>query len=345
MSKKYLITGGCGFLGSNLAEEVLKRGEELWLFDNLSKEGAEDNLLWLKKKGNLKHVLADIRDGSEVEKIITFEKPDVIFHLAGQVTMTKSIEDPIGDFETNTLGTLNVLEAVRKFSPDSLVIYSSTNKVYGDLEDLHYQEMEKRYVLEDFPFGLNEETPLNFSTPYGCSKGSADQYMLDYHKVFGLNTIVFRHSAMYGSRQYSTIDQGWIGWFCDQALKQSQDKNTPAFTISGNGKQVRDVLHSSDMIRLYFSAIDEQGQIKGKVFNIGGGPENSLSILELLEKLENQLGIKLNYKEIPSRQSDQKVFIADIRRAKQFMKWEPLITSQEGIKSMLEWTSEKMKND
>ncbi|MFA6486011.1 MAG: GDP-mannose 4,6-dehydratase [Candidatus Magasanikbacteria bacterium] len=337
---KYLITGGCGFLGSNLAQQVINRGEELIILDNLSRFGSEENLLWLRSLGQFKFIKADIRNVGDVERIIKDEKPDVVFHLAGQVAMTNSIADPRKDFETNAGGTFNLLDSVRKFSPDSIVIYSSTNKVYGDLERLEYLETNKRYITPQYPNGLPESTPLSFSSPYGCSKGSADQYMLDFHRVYGLRTIVFRHSSMYGGRQFPTYDQGWIGWFCEQALKTKQGSLSESFTISGNGKQVRDVLHAEDMVNLYFLAAEKAESITGEVFNIGGGAQNSLSLLELFDILEDELIVKLSYRQLPHRESDQKVFIADINKAGRLIGWQPKVNARQGIQKMIEWINQ-----
>lgn len=337
---KYLITGGGGFLGSNLAHEILTKGDELVVFDNISRVGTQRNLDWLRETGSFTFVYGDIRNTNDVDLLIQTHKPDVLFHLAGQVTMTGSIIDPRKDFETNALGTFNVLESVRKHSPSCIVIYSSTNKVYGDLEELTYLEGETRYTLPEFPNGLPESISLNFSSPYGCSKGSADQYMLDYNRIHGLKTVVFRHSSMYGSRQYSTTDQGWLGWFCEQAIATKRNPSH-TFTISGNGKQVRDVLHADDMINLYFSAVKKIDTIQGQVFNIGGGVEFSLSLLELFTILEKELDIKLNYTRLPARESDQKVFIANIDKAKRLIGWEPKVSHHQGIKGMIDWVTIK----
>jgi CDP-paratose 2-epimerase len=337
---KYFITGGCGFLGSNLASSVLKQKDELIVLDNLSRVGTDQNLLWLQSLGDFTFIQKDIRDTLSVEKIIKEHTPDVIFHLAGQVAMTTSIEDPRKDFEINSLGSLNVLEAVRKHSPLSKIIYSSTNKVYGDLEYLTYNEGDTRYHVEEYPNGIPEHTRLNFSSPYGCSKGAADQYMLDYHKVYGLQTLVFRHSSMYGGRQYSTYDQGWIGWFCEQAIKTKEDMKT-TFTISGNGKQVRDVLHAKDMISLYHKSVQHFDRVCGQAFNIGGGQTNSLSLLELFAILNNELGITLCYTMLPPRESDQKVFVADITPISSLLRWKPEVSPEEGIRKMLQWVKEK----
>lgn len=333
---RYLITGGCGFLGSNLAEVVLNHNDELMIFDNLSRLGSEKNLMWLKNKGSFKFVQGDIREFELVETVIKEYQPEIIFHLAGQVAMTTSLARPRYDFEVNALGTLNVLEAVRQYQPQAIIIYSSTNKVYGDLEWVRYQETATRYITPDFPQGFSEQTPLEFHSPYGCSKGSADQYILDYARIFGVRGVVFRHSSMYGGRQFSSYDQGWLGWFCQQALLQKGGSVEP-FTISGNGKQVRDLLHAEDMKSLYFSALKNIDVAAGQVFNIGGGIENSLSLLELFELLETELKIKLHYQHLPPRESDQKVFIADVAKAEYLLKWRPEVDYHKGISNLITW--------
>jgi CDP-paratose 2-epimerase len=333
---KYLITGGCGFIGSNLAAEVLKRGDELFVFDNLFRFGSSENLQWLRKQGEFKYYPYDIRNNNDVETVIKEVKPDYIFHLSGQVAMTTSIANPRLDFEINAMGTYNLLDAVRKYSPHSVVLYSSTNKVYGDFEYLHFDETDTRYICREFANGFPETISLDFHSPYGCSKGSADQYLLDFNRIFGLKTIVFRHSSMYGSNQHSTFDQGWVGWFCQKALEIKKGINKEPFTISGTGKQVRDVLHGSDVVNLYFSAKDVS-KAYGQAFNIGGGIENSLSLLELFRLLEEMLDITMEYKQLDWRESDQKVFVADITKAQSFLNWKPQVTSQQGIAKMYEW--------
>ena len=335
---KLLITGGCGFLGSNLAAEALRRGDELIIFDNLSRLGATTNQDWLRRQGDFRLVHADIRNQNDITRIIKETKPDNIFHLAGQVAMTSSIADPRKDFEINVMGSHNLLEAVREFSPETAVLYSSTNKVYGDLEQFTYTETDTRYKCVQHPNGFNEKITLDFHSPYGCSKGSADQYMLDYARMFGLKTVVFRHSSMYGGRQFATYDQGWVGWFCqkaDEATKGSKQK----FTISGNGKQVRDVLHAEDIVSLYFSAISKIDIVKGNAFNIGGGIEASLSLLELFTMLESITGLPLTYEKHPPRESDQKVFVADIAKSNQLLGWQPRVTNLDGVRRMMEWVS------
>ncbi len=336
---KILITGGCGFLGSNIGEAVLQKKYELTILDNLSRVGSEKNLEWLKSKGKFKHANANIKDTDSVTEIIKSFQPDVIYHLAGQVAMTTSISNPRLDFEINVLGTVNVLEAVRLHSPHSTIVYSSTNKVYGDLEYVKFDETPTRYIAKEYPKGFDENSQLEFHSPYGVSKGSADQYCLDYARIFGLKTVVFRHSSMFGGRQFSTFDQGWIGWFCSQALLQKNDPSTQPFTISGNGKQVRDVLFSTDMVKLYINIINKIDTVKGNAFNIGGGMENSLSLLELLGILEKILGIKLRYIQLEPRSSDQKVFVADLTKINRMTSWLPLITAESGIQFMLNWLS------
>jgi CDP-paratose 2-epimerase len=338
---KLLITGGCGFLGSNLASHALSLGFDLCVFDSLYRHGSQTNLEWLRTQGRFEFVHGDIRNANDVHRVVSRVKPDAVFHLAGQVAMTTSIADPRMDFEVNALGTLNVLEAVRMEAPDSVVIYSSTNKVYGDLEQYQYSETETRYVCVERPEGFDEGTPLDFHSPYGCSKGSADQYLRDYHRLFGLKTVVFRHSSMYGGRQFATADQGWIGWFCQMASETRSGLRTEPFTISGNGKQVRDVLHAQDMIYLYFSALRHIDTAAGEVFNIGGGIDNSLSLLELFKLLQNEIGEPLKYKKLPPRDSDQRVFVADISKATARLGgWRPQISAEFGVSNMLTWVSE-----
>lgn len=337
---KYLITGGCGFLGSNLAAEVLSRGDQLAIFDNLSRYGAEQNRIWLCGQGNFIFQNGDIRDPVVISQLVKDFKPNVIFHLAGQVAMTASIANPRLDFEVNAYGTLNVLEAVREYIPDCIIIYSSTNKVYGDLEQFQYCETDTRYVCVEHPYGFDEYIPLDFHSPYGCSKGVADQYVLDYARIFGLKTVVFRHSSMYGGRQFATYDQGWIGWFCQKAMEIKSGDLKEQFTISGTGKQVRDILHVSDMKNLYFKAVAYIDQAKGQAFNIGGGIENSLSLMELFTILEEFLCIKILYDRIPKRECDQRVFVSDIKKANRLLDWAPEISSYEGVKYMIKWISE-----
>jgi len=333
---KLLINGGCGFLGSNLATHAIEQGYDVTIFDNLSRLGSTSNLDYLKSIGKFKFVHGDTRNSNDVENVIK-NKFDVIFQLAGQVAMTTSIENPRKDFEINAMGTFNVLDSIRKYSPEAIVVFSSTNKVYGDLEQFTYEEKEKRYQCVEYPNGFPETLTLDFHSPYGCSKGCADQYMLDYNRIFGLKTVVFRHSSMYGSRQFATYDQGWIGWFCQKAIEKKKNPTCKPFTISGNGKQVRDILHADDMKKLYFSAIEHIDTMCGKAYNIGGGVNQSMSLLELFDCLNELTDVKLEYTRLPVRESDQKVFIADIAKVYQDCGWVPQVSSRVGVEKMLGW--------
>jgi CDP-paratose 2-epimerase len=334
---KLLITGGCGFLGSNLAAYGLQQGYEIVVFDNLHRHGSKENLHWLKGQGTFDFILGDIRNSEEVSSAVNSIIPEAIFHLAGQTAMTISIADPRMDFETNALGTLNLLEAVRSKCPESAIIYSSTNKVYGDLKRYNYAETATRYECIDRPVGFDDDTPLEFHTPYGCSKGAAEQYVLDYARMYGLKTVVFRHSSMYGGRQFSTCDQGWVGWFCQQALDVQRGVLKGEFTISGNGKQVRDLLYSNDVARLYYAALEQIDAVCGMAVNVGGGMANSLSLLELFQMLEAMLGIRLDYRAMPARKSDQLVFVADNAKAGRLLGWKPCVSKEKGIMIRLVW--------
>jgi CDP-paratose 2-epimerase len=341
---KLLITGGCGFLGSNLASDALFRGDEIVIFDNLCRKGSSENLAWIQTQGPINFEHGDIRSQNDISRIVKAFNPDAIFHLAGQVAMTTSIANPRMDFEVNVMGTLNLLEAVRQHAPGASVVYSSTNKVYGDLEQYTYVETDTRYKCVEQPNGINEQSQLTFHSPYGCSKGAADQYMLDYARIFGLKTVVFRHSSMYGGRQFATFDQGWVGWFCNQTIEAAHNRNALPFTISGTGKQVRDVLHADDMKRLYIAAVDNIEKVKGQAFNVGGGMHNSLSLLELFAMLEQIAGIKLKYTKNSARKSDQRVFVSDISKAKKLLNWQPIVSAQVGLAQMMEWVGKQRLN-
>ena len=331
-----LITGGCGFAGSNLAARALQRHDKLTVLDNLSRTGSKTNLEWLRSQGNFDFLCGSTYDKDTVDSLFRDRKFDAVFHLAGQVAMTTSISDPLLDFRTNVCGSFYVLDAIRRFSPETLIVYSSSNKVYGDLEQYSYEETASRYVCREFPRGFPETVPLDFHSPYGCSKGAADQYMLDFYRTYGVKSVVFRHSSMYGGQQFATWDQGWIGWFCQKALEQKKSEAVP-FTISGNGKQVRDILHADDVVRLYFTAAENKDRLAGQVFNIGGGISQSLSLLELFAMLEDKCGVKLGYTQLPPRLSDQKVFVADNTKITALTGWKPEISASEGISRMLKW--------
>lgn len=349
---KVLITGGCGFLGSNLAASYLQEQAEVIVVDALFRRGSADNLAWLERQASpssFHFIQADLADADAVLAVFRRHAPfDFIAHVGGQVAMTTSLQDPARDLKTNVLGTFHVLEAARAFSPEALIAYSSTNKVYGDLEMLRYEETATRYCLSNYPEGLDETLALDFSTPYGCSKGAADQYVRDWARVYGLKTVVFRHSSIFGGRQFASFDQGWVGWFCQKAIEQKRAHQAgappAAFTIAGSGKQVRDVLHADDLIRLYRSAYARRARMNGEIFNIGGGLDNSLSLLELFSLLSEILAIPpLVFTPTPRRASDQDCFIADIRKAESLLDWVPAITFREGITNMIDWTQSHMR--
>lgn len=338
---KWMITGGCGFIGSNLADRLLCDGEAVLMLDNLYRDGSRENLEWIRTRhsGGVSFLENDVRDADAIARVVKDHRPDVIAHFAGQVAMTTSLSDPRLDFEVNAGGTFNVLEAVRLYSPGTLVLYSSTNKVYGSLEWLRIEEHETRYSLPDFPLGLDESTPQDGLSPYGCSKLAADQYARDYYRMYGIPTVVFRHSSVYGGRQFATYDQGWIGWFCRKSLEAAQGQGEP-FSIHGNGKQVRDALHVDDAVAAYRAAAANIDSVAGKIFNLGGGARNSLSLLELFSSLEAMNGHPMVYHQLSWRRGDQKVFVADVRKAQREFGWVPKTGLGEGIRHTMEWCRE-----
>jgi CDP-paratose 2-epimerase len=314
---------------------LLKRGEQILVLDNLARSGASVNLAWLRSLGSFEFIHADTRNAHDLAPI--FRKYDVgcVFHLAGQVAMTTSLENPRRDFEVNVLGSINVLECVRLLAPQATIVYASSNKVYGKLDETELHETPTRYE----PAGkkeIDEQARLAFYTPYGCSKGAADQYMLEYARNLGLNTVVFRHSTIYGGRQISTFDQGWVGWFCQKALETLEDPTT-SFTINGDGKQVRDLLHVSDAVTCYLAAHEHVAKARGQAFNIGGGYQNSMSLRELFLHLEREIGVKMNPRQLPWRANDQKYFVADNTKAGKYIQWQPRINKEKGVADALAW--------
>lgn len=337
----YLVTGGCGFVGCNLTAALIRRGEDVIVVDNLTRPGTAINQQWLSSVGEYTFYHADTRNGHDLEPIFRKHKIECVFHLAGQVAMTTSLENPRRDFEVNVLGSINVLECVRLLAPNATVVYASSNKVYGELEDCDLRELPTRWE----PAGaksVGERARLEFYTPYGCSKGAADQYMLEYARNFAVNAVVFRHSTIYGGRQISTFDQGWVGWFCQQAMETKKNPNH-SFTINGDGKQVRDLLHVSDAVSCYLAAHDHSDTARGQAFNIGGGYENSMSLRELFLHLERELGVTMNPRSLPWRANDQKYFVADNSKATQILEWTPRVTKQEGIADALDWESQRQQ--
>ena len=337
---KLLITGGAGFLGSNLALHGAEKGYEIMVLDNLSRVGSDQNLENLIKQKNIKFENIDLRDSKNLLKSISNFKPDAVFHLSGQVAMTTSINDPRYDLEINLMGTFNLLESLRTLGMKIPIIYSSTNKVYGDLEQFTYKKSNTRYTCIEYPNGFDEKITLDFHSPYGCSKGAAEQYILDYCRLFGIKSVIFRHSSMYGPSQHSTFDQGWVGWFCKQFLLLKENK-IKEISISGNGFQVRDLLFSSDVANLYYDALDAIDAVSGNAFNIGGGIENSLSLIELFSFLNQEIGTEYSLQKNKPRFSDQKFFVADINKINKHINWKPLVSYQDGLRMALSWIQNK----
>lgn len=327
-----LITGGAGFIGVNSAEYFSTRGWDVFIIDNLSRRGTSLNLEWiLKIRENIQFFHVDIRDEEGVNKVIGTVQPDMLLHLAAQVAVTTSYENPREDFEINALGTFNVLEAVRKYSRNTFFLYASTNKVYGGMEWVPVVLGDRGYVFRDLTLGVSEAQFLDFHSPYGCSKGVADQYTIDYSRIYDISTCTFRQSCIYGRRQFGIEDQGWVAWFTIAALLEKP------ITLYGDGWQTRDLLNVDDLVRAYEAAWINRHSVNGKAFNIGGGPNNLLCLRDLLEVLKRELSVDIKPRFGESRPGDQPVFICDIRRLKEIAGWEPVIGVDEGISQLIEW--------
>ena len=329
-----LITGGAGFIGSSLADRLLSQGRPVRIFDSFGRRGSEHNKGWLEDRhgGLVEFVRGDVRDASAVSEAVA--GVDAAYHLAAQVAVTTSVLDPRDDFDTNATGTLNVLEAARRAKRPPTVLFASTNKVYGGMEEVRVAESNGRYAYQDLPLGVAEHQPLDFHSPYGCSKGAADQYVVDYARIYGLKTLVFRMSCIYGTRQFGNEDQGWVAHFAISAILGRP------LTIYGDGKQVRDVLFVDDLLDAYEAAVSRADDLRGQVFNLGGGPDNVLSILELVAHLEARLGhsIKTNFEDW--RPGDQRVYVTDVRKARRSLGWRPKVHSQHGVDRMIDWVLE-----
>lgn len=332
---KTIIFGGAGFIGSNATARCLRRGDEPILIDNLSKPGAETNLAWLRSIGPVSHVLADVCDADAVKQVfVDHGDASLVLHLAGQVAVTSSLTNPRADFEANAVGTFNVLEAMRLTSSTASLIFSSTNKVYGGMEDLLVTEEGDRYSYGDLAFGIDESRPLDFHSPYGCSKGAADQYVRDYNRIYGLKTVVFRQSCVYGPRQFGVEDQGWVAWFTIAA-----QLGRP-ITLYGDGKQVRDVLYIDDLLDAFDAAHEQIEHVAGKVYNIGGGCSNTLSLRELIGFLEKRSGRKIDVSTDAWRSGDQKIYVSDIRRAFTDLAWHPRTPTMAGLEQLCGWVED-----
>lgn len=328
-----LITGGAGFIGVNSADYFCNQGWSVTVLDNLSRRGTADNLKWLQDRHAIDFVHADIRDYAALADAVGTAKPDVLLHLAAQVAVTASVADPREDFEVNALGTFNVLEALRHEAPDAFFINASTNKVYGKMEDVGIVERNGRYEYKTLANGVDEGRALDFHSPYGCSKGVADQYAIDYSRIYGIRSTTFRQSCIYGTRQFGIEDQGWVAWFTIAAVLGKP------ITIYGDGKQIRDVLYVGDLARAYEVAIEHQDAASGQAFNIGGGPANTMSLRELLAYLEAEIGREIPLAWDDWRPGDQPVFVCDVAKAEERIGWAPTTSVEEGVGRLIGWVN------
>ena len=336
-ARPILITGGAGFIGSNLADRLAGEGHDILVYDALSRPGVERNLAWLKERHGrrITHVAGDVRDEDELARAVSDAK--AAFHFAAQVAVTTSLVDPREDFDINVRGTINLLDAVRMRRAPVPVIFASTNKVYGDFADIEFDTLHDRYEPKSFAArrGVDESRPLDFHTPYGCSKGAADQYVLDYARSFGVPTAVFRMSCIYGQRQMGTEDQGWVAHFLIRALEGKP------ITIYGDGRQVRDILDVADAVNAYVAALDNIDRVTGRAFNLGGGPANAISLLELIDEMRGVIGrdIELSFEDW--RQGDQRWFVADTGAARSAFDLPKPRGWRDGVARLAEWLAEE----
>jgi CDP-paratose 2-epimerase len=329
-----VVVGGSGFIGSNLADRLLTDGETVTVIDNLSRTGVERNLAWLRQRHGerLTAEIVDVRAAEALRPILSGAK--AVFHFAAQTAVTTSLADPIEDFEINARGTLNVLEAVRSAGRDIPIIFASTNKVYGALADIETEDVDGSHLPSDTAIrarGIDETRPLDCSTPYGCSKGVADQYVLDYAKSFGLRTAVLRMSCIYGPRQFGTEDQGWVAHFLIQALAGRP------ITIFGDGKQVRDILHVADAVSAYRAVLADIDRLSGQAFNLGGGPSNAVSLRLVLGEIGHITGRRPNIRHAGPRTGDQRYFVSDTTRLRDTVGWQAQIGWRDGVEDLAAW--------
>ena len=331
---QYIVTGGAGFIGSNTVLRLLESGHKVVVLDNLSRAGSSRNLEWLRLAGgDLQFVQEDVRDYEGLRRALKAHRgAEVVLHFAAQVAVTTSVTDPRQDFEINALGTFNLLEALRAEHMEPTVLFTSSNKVYGKMAHQRVEEKPTRYQYADLPFGVDEASPLDFYSPYGCSKGTADQYVHDYARIYGMRTVVFRNSCIYGTRQFGIEDQGWLAWFIIAAVQGRP------ISIYGDGKQVRDVLFVDDLVEAMLRAVDHPQVTAGQVYNIGGGPSRVLSVWkEFGPMVEGLLGKPLPVTYHDWRPGDQKVYVSDIRKAGRELGWEPKVDVGEGVRRLFEW--------
>ena len=336
---KIIVTGSAGFIGSAFVHSMAGApGVQTVGVDDLSRRGATANLAWLKQHA-VNHVFErlDVSSTSDMDDLLRrHPDADAVVHLAAQTAVTTSVTNPRHDFDTNALGTLNVLEAVRRHAPGAALLFSSTNKVYGSLEHERTVNRNGRYELADRPQGISETCPLDFHSPYGCSKGAADQYVRDYSRIYGMRTVVFRQSCIYGPRQYGVEEQGWVAWFAIAAATGAP------ITVFGDGCQVRDLLWVDDLCQLYQSAITNIDRVSGQVYNIGGGAPNALSVQDVLRTLEQLYGRPLEAAHGPWRSGDQRIFVADTARVTRDLGWAPRMSAEEGVARLVEWVRQSL---
>jgi CDP-paratose 2-epimerase len=329
-----LITGGAGFVATNVADRLLQDGWHVRLFDNLSRAGVEQNLAWLKSThgDSVEFVYGDVRDGAALKNAVAGTRR--VFHFAAQVAVTTSLVRPIDDFEVNARGTLNLLEAIRALKDRPALLFTSTNKVYGHLDDVSLARMGKRYAPRDPTVsrrGISEKRPLDFHSPYGCSKGAAEQYVLDYARTYDLPATVFRMSCIYGPHQFGNEDQGWVAHFLIQALARRH------LTLYGDGLQVRDILYVDDLVDAMMLAHDAIDEIRGEAFNVGGGAANTVSLLELLELIGEMTGERPAHAFEPWRPADQRYYVSDTSKLEAAVGWAPSVSVRDGLKRLAVW--------
>ena len=333
-TKRILITGGAGFVGCNAARFFGARNWDVTVLDNLSRQGTDKNLTWLRDGTTFDFEHVDVRDRPAIERVMAAGRFDAVIHLAAQVAVTTSVVDPSTDFAVNAIGTFNMLDAIRLHSPESVFIFASTNKVYGKIAGAASELRGKRYAYLDRPHGISETEPLDFLSPYGCSKGAADQYTLDYARMYKIPATSFRQSCIYGPRQFGVEDQGWVAWF---AIAATLGRD---ITIFGDGKQVRDVLHVDDLLLAYEAAIRAPDKIASEAFNVGGGPRQILSLIDLIEMLERKLDRKIPVKWDDWRPGDQQVYVSDIRKLDNVLGWKPELGVTVGIGQLIDWVGQ-----
>ncbi|KKR07950.1 MAG: NAD-dependent epimerase/dehydratase, CDP-paratose 2-epimerase [Parcubacteria group bacterium GW2011_GWC1_39_29] len=338
MNKKtILIIGGAGFIGINNADYLLSRKYKVILADNLSRRGSMNNLKWLYGKWGESFEFVRLDITKNLNKLASLiERVDVVYHFAAQVAVTTSVINPRKDFQNNVLGTFNVLEAIRNSSNKPALLYSSTNKVYGNMETAKIMLTKKGYRYADFN-GITETQLLDFHSPYGCSKGAADQYVRDYSRIYGLKTIVFRQSCIYGTHQFGVEDQGWVAWFAISAILDKP------ITIFGDGFQSRDILYVDDLCKLYELAVRNILRVSGNIYNVGGGPQNIKSVIETIHILERILRKKISYSFSKSRPGDQKIYVSDIRKVGKDLNWKPQVKFDKGLERLILWIRSEEK--